>query len=455
MKQYTKLLISMVMLVAAAVMVVATSFAWLTISDSPVMQGIQMTVSGGHTILVAPDVVQVVDGKTYHYPGAFSDNLSFVEADGYDYLNELAGLIPVSTADGETWYVPTYYETNDAEVLSGTKYVGQIKPTTEFIKDNMLTYANLKGENTDELLKGHYVYIDFWVVAPIDGYKLRVSTGDDGAGSYVIDLLDAEPVVVDGQVIYGMTGVNQHAAASMRVGFLINQDALVDDTMLLYSKSEGFNSSYSRLQGVYAETGSSALYSSATRFTIYEPNGDLHPAGYLTSNGMTVADGQYVLTEPLGIGGIATDIGDRLTVQLTNRWKLAENSGEPLISQMFQTFVAGKSLDRENGITLRDKFMEEWLQYQIHPYVNKGNFVGNTGDLYSVAGSDKLATSNELAHLAQNGATEDVFLTELQGGVPQRVRMFVWLEGQDVDCVNSAATGSFAISIELAGSNKK
>ena len=60
----------------------------------------------------------------------------------------------------------------------------------------------------------------------------------------------------------------------------------------------------------------------------------------------------------------------------------------------------------------------------------------------------------EIAALNQSGATEDVYLTQLTGGVPQRIRMYIWLEGQDVDCINSAAAGSFAISLELAGSNE-
>ena len=40
----------------------------------------------------------------------------------------------------------------------------------------------------------------------------------------------------------------------------------------------------------------------------------------------------------------------------------------------------------------------------------------------------------------------------LERNVPQRIRMYVWLEGQDVDCVREAALENFAIGIELAGS---
>ena len=63
------------------------------------------------------------------------------------------------------------------------------------------------------------------------------------------------------------------------------------------------------------------------------------------------------------------------------------------------------------------------------------------------------AESQTLTGLMRDGATDDVYITQLEGSVPQRVRMFVWLEGQDVDCINAAATSGFAISIELAASN--
>ena len=42
-------------------------------------------------------------------------------------------------------------------------------------------------------------------------------------------------------------------------------------------------------------------------------------------------------------------------------------------------------------------------------------------------------------------------LIKLERNVPQRIRMFIWLEGQDVDCVDSVRSSNFAVNIELAG----
>lgn len=454
MKRYTKLIVAMVLLVIAAVMVVATSFAWLTISKSPVVQGIQVTISGSHTVLVAPDVAVQMDGRVYHYPGEFSDKLNFAQEQGYAYLGDLAGLVPVSTADGENWFIPQYYKVDDPEVIAGKAYAGQLKPTSQFVLDNMLSYSNLSSNEGEMVEQGSYVYIDFWVVAPVDGYKLRVSAGDlNAAGTYVIDLMSPELVNNGDSETYELTKVNQQASASMRLGFLVNHDTLLDDSMLLYTDSPYYKSSYSSLQGVYADPGYSAQGSSQTKFVIFEPNGDLHPNTVYDARGNKITDGQYIQTEPLSIGGVPTNIQDRLSVQLTNSW--IEFKGELYITQMFRAFMAGRDITGETTASLNHKFMTEYMQYQIHPYISRGNFISSTESLYKVSGVDKIATAEEIASLNQSGATGDVYITELTGGVPQKIRMFVWLEGQDVDCINQAATGSFAISIELAGSNAK
>ena len=126
---------------------------------------------------------------------------------------------------------------------------------------------------------------------------------------------------------------------------------------------------------------------------------------------------------------------------------------ERYIQQAFQAAFPQQNLLLDSAQTLKKKFYIDTLQYNLYPYVNKGQFFDNTSMLYAAAGSDKLAESQTLTGLMRDGATDDVYITQLEGSVPQRVRMFVWLEGQDVDCINAAATSGFAISIELAASN--
>ena len=73
------------------------------------------------------------------------------------------------------------------------------------------------------------------------------------------------------------------------------------------------------------------------------------------------------------------------------------------------------------------------------------------------ANSDLIAwgcTADQVEALDTAGATEDVFIIELERNVPQRIRMFIWLEGQDVDCVDSVNSSSFMLNIELAGGSE-
>lgn len=448
MKRYTKLLAAAFLLLTALVMVIATSYAWLTLSENPTLEKIQVTIGGSSTVMVAPDITYTdEDGNVYHYPGAFSDTLNFSDYSQYAYLREAAGLVPVSTADGETWYVPTYYEAGDEQVLSGTAAIGQLRPISDFLPDYRMEYANLTAENAQTAQNGSYIYLDFWVVAPVDGYQLRVSTGVDSIGSYVIDLMDPERVETEDGVSYALTGVNQQTAASIRLGFLVNENTVLDNSMLYYSSSADFRSDYTRLQGVYAEPGESPIYSDMTRFTIFEPNGDLHPETVTDADGNLVVNGQYALTTPVGKGGVAASVADRLTVQLENRWVYIGQ--EPLIAQMFQTFLREKNLEDQTEQSLKQDF---YSQYLLYPYLTKGNFITSTAALYAAA-ENGIVSAEKISGLEQSGATGDVYMTELSGGIPQRIRMFIWLEGQDVDCVNTAASGSIAVSIELAGSD--
>ena len=70
------------------------------------------------------------------------------------------------------------------------------------------------------------------------------------------------------------------------------------------------------------------------------------------------------------------------------------------------------------------------------------------------AGDDGYLPAAEVENLLTSGATDDVYITELEKNAPQRIRMFIWLEGQDADCVASGAGATyFALNLELAGAN--
>lgn len=433
-KAYIKIACTAAMFLCAVVMIVMSSYAWLTASTSPVAESIQVAVGGGSTILLAPDMV---DGNGVHYPGAFSASL-----DLSDLLDTTAhsGLTPVSTADGVNWYLPAYYTAEDPEVQSGTAKAGDLRPYDHFLQDDTLTYADLPADD-DRAAEGHYLYADFWVVSPGSRYELRVSTGSDasGAGSYAVDL----PQVTESEDgTFLMTDPVHPASESLRVGFLVNQNEAADSETA-YAQSDTHDRRYTTLLGGYQEPGERVdPRFSYNTFHIYEPNGSGHSSA-------AAADGDYVITYPLGWNGsgvAGVSVGDRLSVQLRSRWT------EDTVADVFAASVQQAS-NGDTQPTAAD------VQAQLYKnlsgrsdYVTKGKFVQNTGALYARTGEEHTASWVTLAMLATGGANEDGSIVTLERNTPQRIRMFVWLEGQDADCVSGSDVGKLAMRIELAGS---
>lgn len=444
-KMYLKLIAITLTLVLSASVVVMSSYAWFVLSKSPVITGIQVTIGGGNTILIAPDVTQMVDGHTYHYPGYFSDTMNFSQLKDYDYLQEVGGLSPVSTANGVDWFLPTYYDYTDREVRDGLALPGQLMDVSEFHLDSELEFANLPASEKEKIQQGSYVYLDFWVVAPGGDFTLRISTGNDSGGSFVMDLL--QPGEANNISGYALEFPENQAASAVRVGFLANPVRMTDNTMVHYQNSTFFDNRFTSLNGLYHEPDTGTAYLESNRFTIYEPNGNTHPNG-------TAPEGTYVETRPVGLVDRApqeVSIVDRLTVQKTSLWAPAESGVGMAIEQRFQAALLGMHTDGMTIPEISSHFYGQYLQGQLSPYVNKGDFITRTGDLYKFGST---ATEAEFAALDSSGATEDVYIIKLEKNVPQRIRMFIWLEGQDIDCVNAIGSSSFAVNIELAGSSE-
>ena len=445
-KVYTKLLLTLIAFVVSLVMVVSVSYAWMTLSNNPVAEGIQITIGGGNTILVAADLEREHGGTVYHYPGAFDDTLNFVQNASYAYLSEYSGLTPVSTADGVNWFIPTYYDLTDAAVQNGTVLSGSMKSLNEFVRDDTLQYANLSERETKKASQGSYLYLDFWVVSPGADYTLRVSTGEDSGGSFVIGLPAAAENPEGG---YSLSPDGNTSEACVRVGLLANPGYITDETMWYYQSSPGYSAQYTRLRGNYPQPGERSDNSSAYRFTIYEPNADLHPT-------VDSAQGSYLVTRPVGlVDGTVTpvDVGSSLTVQTQSNWAQAQVGEGTQLEQRFTTATFDPSFSGLSADEMTRKFYNEYLQAQVSPYVTKGLFVKNTENLYNAAGTSGVADAAFLGQEYTATATDDVYIVKLEKNVPQRIRMFIWLEGQDADCVNRAEASSFAFRIELAGSH--
>lgn len=429
-KAYIKIACTAAALLCAMAMIVMSSYAWLTASTSPVAEGIQVAVGGGSTILLAPDLVND-EGK--HYPGAFGATLrldDLLDTDAY------SGLTPVSTADGLSWYLPVYYTENDPEVRAGTAKAGDLKPYDQFLCDETLTYANLSAGD-EKAAKGSYLYVDFWVVSPGSRYELRVSTSDDasGAGSYVVDL----PQVVETKAGFAMQTPEYPASESLRVGFLVNQNAAAD-SVAAYAANGG-DQRYTKLMGDYQKAGVQVQPAfSYNTFHIYEPNGSSHTAQRETG---------YIATYPLGRNGTSVTgipVGGKLSVQMASQWE-GNKVNDLLTASVKQAGDTATAADVQAQLykTLAGR----------SDYVNKGQFIQNTDQLYTSMGEDHTVLRAKIEQMDKAGANESNSIVTLERNVPQRIRMFIWLEGQDADCVSGASVSGFAMRIELAGSTVK
>lgn len=452
-KVYIKLIAMALALILSVTVVIMSSYAWLVLSGSPTVSGIQVAIGGGNTILTAPNIREEgSNGEVYCYPGRFSDKLNFGQEKQYDFLQELGSLTPVSTYNGIDWYLPAYYSGNDPEVQAGKVASGYIKDFSEFSVDNKLSYANLPSKETGKISKGSYIYLDFWVVSPGGDYTLRVSTGNEteNGGSFVIDLL--EPA--ETETGYKLSMNAGSAAAAVRVGFLANDLMLIDDSMLCYQNSKYFDNRFHSLRGFYQEPDQNPVYLDENRFTIYEPNGDLHPEH-------KDLDGKYVETAPLAqVDGevVEKTIQDRLTVQRASFWSPAENGADSTaIEQRFQAALYNMDADNMSTLEIMNRFYGSYLQGQISPYITKGDFIRKTSVLYSdLYLNGGVVPAAKLYDEKHPGATEDegIYIIKLEQNVPQRLRMFIWLEGQDIDCLKSVNSSRFAVNIELAGGSE-
>ncbi|MBQ6718926.1 MAG: hypothetical protein IJN20_01065 [Oscillospiraceae bacterium] len=445
-KIYMKLIAMSLALILSVSVVLMSSYAWLVLSGNPAVTGIQVAIGGGNTILAAPNVAYEVEGKIYNIPGHFSNRMNFGQQKSYEYLQDLGKLNPVSTSNGIDWFLPEYYDGNDTEVQQGKIASGALKDVSEFYWDNELEYANLsKTKDQNKINKGNYIYLDFWVVAPGGDYFLRVSTGDDveDGGSFVVDLLEAQ------ESGNGYTLVQPHgsAAATVRVGFLANDVTLTDDTMLQYQASPYFDNRFTALRGLYVEPQSGAPYLDADRFTIYEPNADYHPE-FPELNGSYVETKSLELVDKIAQERTRNRSDRDLTVQSRSVW--AENGAA--LAEQFKT-ASFAILDKTmSAKEYTDYVYGKYLQGQIATFVDKGSFVKWTQELTGLLKNGAVAADEP--NLEYAGATEDVYIIKLERNIPQRIRMFIWLEGQDIDCVDNVSSARFAVNIELAGGDK-
>lgn len=426
MRVSTKLLASIVLLLLSACMVLSVSYAWITVSNAPELAGVKITIGIDPTIRIAPNVQETINNKVVNYPGKFSNTAVLETPD--------ALLSPVSTADGVNWFIPTYDEEGNLN-----------EELSSFILDNEMVYANT--------MDGGYAYLDFWIVSPLDNCYVRLCTGDENeVGTYVVQMPESIKNFTN-NTGYNLDSNYTALSASTRVGFLVNDEMVVsNDEIIAYMNSYNYDKAVTLLRGNYDDLNNA-------QFMIFEPNGLVHKdkgySQYLTVDGLKSAvinDGEYWITKPIGINsqGIRSlvDITDKLIIQTESSW-LENEDGTLIIEDLYQAYLM--QCQQDNTTPSNKEFYTKMIEGRTLQYVYAGDLIENSYDV-SLGVNEEYATKDEVSVMSKVNAVKTSEIVVLRKNVPQRIRMYVWIEGQDVDTTHQAADKTIVIRLELAGS---
>ena len=378
-------------LVMAIVLLCTGTFAWFTVGTKAEVEGISIGFNSDEAwpFEVSLDYGLLGEDATWEKELAITPTMT---ASG-DYLPEEFLLRPITTYDLENWYVTGYDAFGNA--------AGFIKVALDDVANQRNPYGvGAEREETENYL----YYVDVWVRtrSPNTTYDLRLNNPGylDGAlytndwetdyGTYVL----WKPVWDSGKTPAGYTTEN-NAMASARVGFLTYDD---DDEPLSYY--------------------------------IYEPNADLH-------SGLDTVDAGKA--ELIYINGQQEDDG-----------LLVKNYGTATANGAFHTTLVPRATDTNVGyeIVEQETVKQKKSQWSASALASTSPLavwdskcIGGIGDFYDENDHPVTDFATQLPAIAEKIDKEHIC----------HIRIFFWLEGQDVDCWNQIAGGNLYANLEFRG----
>ncbi len=430
-KRKQTLIITAVMLIVSVLLLSTASLAWFTMSTAPEVSGLQVTLFTDRALLVAAplkEINQVPPRENFTQ----SVNLS-------ELFKNLAALKPISTYDGVHWFMPAYN-------MDGSLMSPEYFPLADPAKNMNVSIVDEDGNPlTGKALfeaqnAGYYVSCTFWLATELEedvtvtlsapdlnNYNLEDwETDKDNPhsfkyGSYAMAAYTKE-TGADGKDV--ARAIDNGAQNALRVGFMIEADDLnKEQKFTIYEPNANLRTLYQR-------------YENGTVDVEKPPEANGYVYGY-TINGSTYTDSNYIPTLPIKAatnedgeiyGTVAALESDRLIVQLSGEWKAS-----------YQNAVLAGS-DEEPYFPNSGDIAEF------------GKFIQNTSDLGigSFTNVTDLTDNNLKKDLASQ--TQIVTLKGRDGDkiYPKQVTMYIWVEGQDVDCWNDIAGGTFVVNLEFA-----
>ena len=505
-----KIYLAGISLLMAFVMLVTASLAWFTISTAPEISGIRVGIYGSRTLLLSSDnteyvqyldlspkfvnlaplhPVSTVDGLNWFIPtydsytGELKDPKDFILDDSLEYANVFIPPIVSDEDDGETDIVD---DLGDGE--------------TDIVDD----LGDGGIDIVDDLEhKGYYVYADFWMMTEEDGCNVRITIPhydefDTNEGSDFMTAFgrnkDAAEEVAQGW--YGSYVLNsgfklseegevilesREAETSMRVGFLLNPSMLDPNNADDISNADAITAINETREEDEEPLDPTQYDGVQNNFYIYEPNADIRSAdnkplgtenksevdyvlGY-QFNLENYADGKYFVTQPIAKKEYTRPKTDPETGEIL----IDPETGETLTETYFggkvaditsyaKTYLIIQKASQWNMDKVEAKLSGEDgeilnsndVQYPMGGFLNTTNVYGaldNDTDGENINNTGRIAAVDDMS---TDIAGSSIIVT-LKKDTPIKVRLFIWIEGQDVDCWNDIAAGKFVVNLELAG----
>jgi len=421
-----KIIITVVVLVSTLAFVGFGTYAWYTLGTKATMSGmvVSMPRNGDEwpfefieqrTYDEWATIGQVMDAYNHNEDDGWSKGITlsmvkYIDENGNEAektADDCYKLRPISTSDLQSWYLPNYNGRGDVSYLVNAPLntVGNIN-----------RYRPTASEADKDIPSNYVYYYDIWVRTLSDklDYDLHLNNPYSAEeadpdkyqeyyfGTYVLPGLVKDAT---GRTTISETGYDM--STCMRIGFQIyeqHSEDIADETL--------------------------------GDFWIYEPNCDAR-AEYFThysGNGSNYnMQRNYVYV--LGEDGNNKTVSSQLTQPRNEDVQTLLPYG--VLDETFQQF---KSVDDRTIKQLQSKWKTGIDLDNLGPRGLDSSYVGQFGAFLSEETGDTSLT----------GIDTPSFLTVTKGQ-PEHIRVFIWMEGQDIDCWNSSLQGSLKIGLEFRG----
>ena len=441
---------SLILLVAfTAVMLIVSTYAWFTAQKTVMIGNLEGKVNVAEGIEISLDAVnwsQEIDFTKYaaatgvgQYTGL---SKIYGDTDAPNHNTTPSELIPVTTTGKEN-------TTNAATGGNEIKFYSAIaKANSELSTTAIDEIYEAKANVADASNKnfGGYYAIDLFL-----RNNSKLADGETAGTAFETLQLNTSSnaqLVTSGSTTTGLQN-------TVRVALALYQPTSAADVSVVETDQAKI---------LAATTGSTATIKDVA---IWEPNADQHVTEILKNNNKikwTEADADLYLTTAVSMGTPAsekTGYDRRIDTGATSN-----NLAEFVASEMTPTYaLSGITADGANRIDdvydwdgSQTKFVKQ-VALQTKKAAAANNYTTVDGgvrnlissktstgeDIYEYGYGSKTTADNVVSGItAETGATE----FQIYKNLIQRVRMYVWLEGQDVDCTNYASHGA-GIHIDL------